>query len=97
MRAAPLQWERPTTNADGTPITDLAGYRIYRARSPVIPSRDTMELIAIIPDTSKTSLHVIAGDAYGIWYFSVSSFRSDGTESAMSEPRSIRLPPLRAS
>jgi len=24
-----LQWTAPTTNADGTPLTDLAGYKIY--------------------------------------------------------------------
>jgi hypothetical protein len=26
---ATLTWDAPTTNADGTPLTDLAGYRIY--------------------------------------------------------------------
>ncbi len=24
-----LTWDAPTTNADGTPLTDLAGYKIY--------------------------------------------------------------------
>jgi len=24
-----LAWDRPTTNADGSPLTDLAGYKIY--------------------------------------------------------------------
>ena len=24
-----LQWEAPSTNDDGTPLTDLAGYKIY--------------------------------------------------------------------
>ena len=31
---AHLSWDAPTTNADGTPLTDLAGYRLhYRAAS----------------------------------------------------------------
>src|SRR4030042_1896878 len=24
-----LSWDAPTTNADGTPLTDLAGYKVY--------------------------------------------------------------------
>ena len=24
-----LSWDAPTTNTDGTPLTDLAGYRVY--------------------------------------------------------------------
>jgi hypothetical protein len=24
-----LSWDAPTTNADGTPLTDLTGYKIY--------------------------------------------------------------------
>ncbi len=27
--AVALIWEAPTTNSDGTPLTDLAGYKIY--------------------------------------------------------------------
>ena len=28
-----LAWDAPTTNADGSPLTDLAGYRIYYGTS----------------------------------------------------------------
>jgi hypothetical protein len=27
--SATLTWDAPTTNADGTPLTDLAGYKVY--------------------------------------------------------------------
>lgn len=27
-----LEWDAPTTNADGTPLTDLAGYKVYMSR-----------------------------------------------------------------
>jgi hypothetical protein len=30
-----LAWDAPTTNADGTPLTDLAGYRVYFGTSAV--------------------------------------------------------------
>jgi hypothetical protein len=26
---ATLSWDPPTTNVDGTPLTDLAGYKVY--------------------------------------------------------------------
>ena len=29
-----LSWSPPTTNTDGTPITDLAGFKIYYGTSP---------------------------------------------------------------
>jgi hypothetical protein len=31
LQAAEVQltWTSPTTNVDGTPLTDLAGYRVY--------------------------------------------------------------------
>ena len=30
---ATLSWDAPTTNADGTPLTDLAGYKVYYGTS----------------------------------------------------------------
>jgi ABC-type glycerol-3-phosphate transport system substrate-binding protein len=27
--SATLTWDAPTTNVDGTPLTDLAGYKVY--------------------------------------------------------------------
>ena len=29
-----LSWNAPTTNADGTPLIDLAGYHVYLGTSP---------------------------------------------------------------
>ncbi len=29
VRNLPLRWQAPTENVDGTPLTDLAGYRVY--------------------------------------------------------------------
>ena len=29
-----LNWNAPTTNSDGTPLTDLAGFKVYRSLSP---------------------------------------------------------------
>jgi len=32
--AVVLSWSPPTTNTDGTPLTDLAGFKIYYGTSP---------------------------------------------------------------
>ena len=32
--ACRISWIAPTTNADGTPLTDLAGYRVYVGTAP---------------------------------------------------------------
>ena len=42
-----LTWTAPTTNSDGTPLTDLARYRFYRSSD-----RATWTQIAEIPSTS---------------------------------------------
>ena len=33
-----LAWDAPTTNADGTSLTDLTGYRVYWGLSPGSPT-----------------------------------------------------------
>src|SRR5689334_17276045 len=38
-RAATLFWEAPTSNTNDSPLTDLAGYRIYYGQNPELLSR----------------------------------------------------------
>ena len=45
-----LSWTAPTTNVDGTPITDLAGYTIYAG-----PTWDTMVTVVQVNDPAATS------------------------------------------
>jgi len=46
-----LSWNAPTTNADGTPLTDLAGYHVYLGTSAadVIASGPTLQVAAPSP------------------------------------------------
>ena len=67
-------------NIDGTPLTDLAGYRIYYGRLPDAPSE---KLEVADPNTTSTS---IGGLASGTWYFSMSSFTRSGVESERTRP-----------
>lgn len=75
LGAATLTWQPPTENTDGSPITDLAGYRVRYGRDPAQLSE-----IQSIPNPGITTA-VVENLARGTWYFSVSAFNRDGLES----------------
>jgi len=42
-----LEWDAPTTNADGSPLDDLRGYRLYAGTpTPTCPGPECQELRA---------------------------------------------------
>jgi hypothetical protein len=73
---ATLSWDAPTANADGTPLTELAGYRIYYGTSPKVYS-------AII-DVGNSMTYVINNLARGTYYFAVTAYNVWGNESSYS-------------
>ena len=75
---ATLSWVAPTQNSDGSTITDLAGYRIYYGNST-----SSMNQTIQVANASATG-YVINSLASGIWYFTVTSYTTDGAESAPS-------------
>jgi len=77
--AATISWEAPTTNTDGTPLTDLAGYRIYYGSSP-----DKLGHSVQIK-TIGLQTYVIDDLQSGTWYFAVMAVASDGSESGLSD------------
>jgi hypothetical protein len=71
-----LNWEAPTSNDDGSPLTDLIGYYVYVGRSPD----------ALVPYFLSASLRGMrfafpAGDTH---YFAIAAVNADGIESEMS-------------
>jgi hypothetical protein len=73
--SATLQWSAPETNEDGTPLTDLRGYRVYYGQQQTnLASR------LDIPDAGITSA-TIEELPPATWYFSVRAVATDGTES----------------
>jgi len=76
---ATLSWQAPTTNTNGAPLTDLAGYRIYYGTSASNLS-DTIPLTGVGLQT-----YVIVNLAPGTWYFAVKAIASTGVESALSD------------
>jgi hypothetical protein len=70
---ATLRWNPVTQLNDGTPFTDLAGYRIYYG-----PSVDNMQVV-VLPDPHATS-YVFKNLTPGLWYFSVAAYTRSGTQ-----------------
>lgn len=72
-----LNWQPPTENVDGSPLQDLAGYRIYYGSQ----SRDYTEQLAV-GDAGSTSrdLELVSGS----YYFAMTALDADGNESVYS-------------
>jgi hypothetical protein len=75
---ATLSWDPPTQNTNGTPLTDLAGYYIHYGTS----ADDLTETITV--EGADVLEFEITNLAQGTYYFAVTAYASDGTESAVS-------------
>jgi hypothetical protein len=75
---ATVFWVAPTQNSDGTVLTDLAGFRIYFGTNS-----GSLTQVVEVTNAQATS-YVVSGLTSGTWYFAVTSYGSDGTESARS-------------
>jgi hypothetical protein len=76
--AVKLTWSAPTKNADGTPVTDLAGYHIYYGAS----SSELTKRIDVAGAASTT--YVIEGLTSGTYHFSLVAYNSAGLDSGQS-------------
>jgi len=76
--AASLTWEPPTTNTDGSALTNLAGYRIVYGASP------TQLTQTIQVASAGMSAYVVEDLAAGTYYFAVRAYTTKGVESAES-------------
>jgi hypothetical protein len=73
-----LAWENPTDFPDGTPLTDLAGSKIYYG---LMPGNYSTEVVINDPTaTAYTVTNLTPGNTY---YFAAKSFRATGAESAL--------------
>jgi hypothetical protein len=71
---ASLHWEVPPSKVDGSPLDDLAGYRILYGRD----SAD-LDQSVLISNPATTSYEFSTLDA-GIWYFAVVAVNAGGLE-----------------
>lgn len=84
-RTAIFAWTAPTTNADGTPLADLAGYKLYQTLAPGNWGIGT-------PIGLVTS-HQLANLSDGLWNFGLTAVDTEGRESAMSNVVTKRIGP----
>jgi len=71
---ASLQWETPPSKVDGSPLDDLAGYRILYGRN----SEELDKSVLI--DNATTTSYEFSTLSSGIWYFAVVAVSSCGLE-----------------
>lgn len=77
-----LSWNPPTTNSDGSPLVDLAGFRIVYGQA----SRQYTQTLDI--PTSGISSAVIENLLPATWYFAVKAYTRAGVESDLSNEAS---------
>lgn len=80
--SATLSWTPPTQNTDGSPLTNLAGYRVYWGNAV-----GNYTSSAALDNPGLTS-YVVENLAPGTYYFVVSARSSAGAESVMSNAAS---------
>ena len=79
-----LTWDAPTTNADGTPLTDLAGYKIYYGTSSGSYTTTV--------DAGNVTTYNVPALPSGTYYFAVTAVDTSGNESDYSNEVNTILP-----
>jgi Fibronectin type III domain len=80
--AARVSWTPPTQNVDGTPLTTLAGFRIQYGNSATLLNQFVEVPGAAVKSFDVTNL------SPGKWFFTVTSYTSNGLESGPSNQAS---------
>jgi Fibronectin type III domain len=73
-----LGWVAPTENSNGTPITDLAGYKIHYGTA----SQEYTQVVSLA--NPSLSRYVVDSLPSGTYYFAITAYNSQGRESALS-------------
>ncbi len=84
--SATLSWDAPTENEDGTPLTDLAGYRLYwGTTSGSYPNSVTI-------NNPGVTTYVVDNLPSGTYEFVATAFNTSGFESRFSNPATKTVP-----
>ena len=73
--SATLSWNPPVQRTDGTPLTDLAGYKIFYGRMSGIYDYQ------IDINNPTISTYLVENLVSGNWYFALAAYDSQGIES----------------
>ena len=83
--SADVSWMPPTTNTNGSTLTDLAGYYIYYGTSAASLTQKVQ-----VTNIGLTN-YVISGLTAGTWYFAVAAYTTGGTQSSLSNVASTTI------
>jgi hypothetical protein len=75
---ATLSWVAPLQNADGSPLTDLAGFQVQYGRN----EGDLSQVVTL--NNASINRYVVENLSTGTWFFSVAAINSRGVLSASS-------------
>lgn len=78
QKSADVSWTAPTSNTNGSALTDLAGYRIYYGTGP-----GKLDASIDVPNAGASD-YVVTGLTSGTWYFAVAAYTNVGVESTLS-------------
>jgi hypothetical protein len=81
-----LSWEPPTERVNGSPVGELAGYRVLYGRGIRKYDHD------VVIDNPGITRYVVEDLAPGNWFFAVTARTTDGLESAPSAEVRKRIP-----
>lgn len=89
--SATLTWNGPTANADAppTPLTDLAGYRVYQSTTSGTYNAGPVATVAAPSTGGGTATTTVSNLASGTYYFVVRAYDSSGNESANALPSEV--------
>jgi hypothetical protein len=73
-----FNWVAPTQNSNGSPLTNLAGYKIHYGTS----SQDYTEVVAL--NNPSLDRYVLDSLPKGTYYFAITAYNSAGVESSLS-------------
>ena len=73
-----LRWDAPNENMDGSPLTNLAGYKIYFGNNPGLYDR------AVQIDNPSVTIYVLEELTSATYYFVATAFNTSGVESSFS-------------
>lgn len=75
---ATLSWDAPTARTDGSPLTNLAGFKLYYGTS----SNNLSNVVQVSDPGART--WIIENLTVGTWFFAASAYDQSGMESARS-------------
>ena len=79
-----VSWMPPTENTDGSPLTDLAGFKVYYGTSP--GNYSNTETIG--PGLSS---YLVESLPVSSWYFVMTAFNTSGIESVYSTEANVAI------